>query len=147
MKKIIILSIYLFVFSNISAQKYTKKYIKDANKIGLEWWNCINNENYEKSYNYLSDLLKEKFSLNLWENQISKLMEEVGDIISRDVVESYFLSEVEGHDDGFYVMISYTVKYSKTKNHIENLLLKQSDQFEWQIFDFDYEFQNLKTDK
>jgi len=41
------------------------------------------------------------------------------------------------------VTIEYEVKYSKTKNHIEYLLLKQSDEFKWQILDFNYTFQNL----
>ncbi len=147
MKKLIILFIGLLSFNNVSAQKYTDTYIKDANKVGLEWWNDINNGQYAQSYSKLSDVLKSRATLEDWLSQISMLMDEFGNLESRTVKNTYFQSELEGFEDGFYVMIEYDVKYSKTKNHSENLLLKQSDQLEWQIFDFEYTFQSLETER
>ena len=145
MKKILILFIGLLSFNNVSAQKYTDTYIKDANTVGLEWWNQINTGKYEQAYTKLSEVLKNRATLKDWLNQISSLMDEFGNLESRTVTNTYFQSELEGLENGFYVIIEYDVKYSKTRNHTETLLLKQSDQFEWQIFNFDYTFQNLET--
>ena len=151
MKKLLIFFITLLSLNNISAQKYIQTYIKDANKVGTKWWGEVNSGEYENSYNKLSDILKSRFTLEEWTNQISTLMNEFGNIKTRDVKNTYFQSKLEGFEDGFYVTIEYSVKYSKTRNHSENLLLKQSDQldsdgkFEWRIFDFDYTFQSLEN--
>ena len=145
MKKLLILFICLLSFNNLSAQRYTNTYIKDATKIGSEWWGQVNSKQYEKSYNNLSNILKDRFTLENWISQMSILMDEFGNIESRSVKNSYFKSELEGFEDGFYVTIEYDVKYSKTRNHSESLLLKQSDELKWQVFDFEYSFQNLET--
>ena len=145
MKKLLILFIGLLSFNNLSAQKYTETYIKDANKVGLEWWNQVNNGKYQQSYSKLSDVLKSRFTLEIWLNQMSLLMDEFGDLESRTVKDVYFQSKLKGFEDGFYVTIEYDVKYSRTRNHSESLLLKQNDKLEWQIFDFNYAFQNLET--
>ena len=145
MKKLIAIFITLFYFNGLSAQKYTYTYIRDANKIGLEWWSQVNNAQYEISYENLSDVLKSRATLKDWLNQISMLMDEFGEFKKRTVRDTYFKSELEGFEDGFYVMIEYDVEYSKTKNHTEYLLLRQNDKFEWQILDFNYTFQSLEA--
>ena len=145
MKKLIILLITIFSFNNLSAQKYTTKYITDANKVGLQWWNEVNSGQYSTSYELLSDVLKNRFTKESWLNQISILMDEFGQLEERSVSDTYFNSEIEGHESGFYVIVEYNVEYSKTKNHTESILLKQNDQLEWKIFDFNYEFQNLES--
>tara|TARA_B110000196_G_C21044214_1_gene613998 strand:- start:41 stop:484 length:444 start_codon:yes stop_codon:yes gene_type:complete len=147
MKKILILFISLLSFNNLSAQKYTTQYITDANKVGLEWWNQVNTEQYEQSYSKLSDILKSRFTLESWLNQASRLMNEIGALENRTVTNTYFKSELEGIKDGFYVIVEYDVKYSKTRNHTESLVLKQSDQLEWKILSYHYTFQNLETEE
>ena len=146
MKRIIILSICLISYNILSAQKYTENYIKDANKVGLQWWKDVNNNNHEASYNKLSLLLRNRFTLESWTKQISMLMDEFGKLESREKNDTYFQSNLEGFEDGFYVIIEYEVKYSKTRNHTESLLLRQNDQLEWEIFDFTYTFQSLEKD-
>ena len=148
MKKLLILFIGLLSFNNVFAQgavKYTNTYIKDANKVGLEWWGQVNTGQYEQSYSKLSDMLKNRATLEDWLNQISMLMDEFGNLESRIVKDTYFQSELEGLENGFYVTVEYDVKYSKTRNHTESLLLKQNDQLQWEIFDFNYIFQSLET--
>jgi hypothetical protein len=142
MKKILILFLVILFINDLSAQKYTEKYIKDANNIALEWWNQANNKKYEQTYNKLSDVLKKRATLESWISQMGLLMQEFGTLESRKVKETYFQSELEGFKDGFYVVVEYDVKYSKTKNHTENIILRQSDKLEWEIFDFNYTFQD-----
>ena len=146
MKHLSILLIALFTFNNLSAQKYTTKYITDANKVGLQWWNDVNSGQYSTSYQYLSSELKQRYSEESWLNQISILMDEFGQLEGRIVKDTYFQSELENFGNGFYVFVEYESEYSKTKNHTEFLLLKQSDQLKWEIFDFNYEFQSLDLD-
>ena len=145
MKKLLIIFISILYLNSVSAQKYTNMYIKEANKVGVEWWTQVNNGQYEQSYNKLSELLKSRATVEDWVSQMSLLMDEFGDLEKRTVTDSYFKSELEGFENGFYVFIEYDVKYSKTKNHSENIVLKQSDRFEWLIFDFNYTFQHLET--
>lgn len=146
MKHLSILLIALFSFNNLSAQRYTTKYITDANKVGLQWWNDVNSGQYSTSYKYLSSELKQRYSEESWLNQISILMDEFGQLEGRIVKDTYFQSELENFGNGFYVFVEYESEYSKTKNHTEFLLLKQSDQLKWEIFDFNYEFQSLDLD-
>ena len=147
MKKLLILFIGILSFNPLYAQKYTETYIKDATLVGQLWWDEINNGEYEKSYYKLSDILKDRFTLENWKTQISMLIEEFGVLKYRKLINAKFQSELEGFSDGFYVLIEYNVNYSKTQNHTENLLLKQSDKLEWEIFDFNYEFQNLEIEE
>ena len=147
MKKILIYFISLFFFNNVLAQKYTDTYIKDANKVAIEWCNQINTGQYEKAYAKLSGVLKDRATLKDWLTQISILMQEFGNIKNRIITDTYFKNELEGLESGFYVIIEYDVKYSKTRNHTETLLLKQSDKLEWEIFNYDYAFQHLENKK
>ena len=73
---------------------------------------------------------------------MNDLMFEFGDIENRKVTQTYFQSEVEQLEDGFYVVINYEVNYKKTKEHTENLLLKQNDKAKWEILYYNYEFKN-----
>ena len=142
--RIILLIFFLISFTNINAQKYTEQYIQEANVIGLNWWEDFNNKNYIDSYNSLDISLKERFSIDSWENQVKRLMNEIGFLQKRSIINTYFQSEIDGLEDGFYVFIEYQVSYSNTKNHLEYLILKQNDKFEWKIISFEWEFQNLK---
>ena len=139
-----LLSIFIVLLSyNLSAQKYTKTYIKEANNIALEWLTQVNTGEYEKAYKNLGDVLISNTSLEDWISQISILMTEFGNLESRITTDTYFQSEVEGLGNGFYVIIEFDVKYSKTKKHTETLLLKQNDKLHWKILDFNYSFENL----
>ena len=132
---------------SVSAQKYTDTYIKDANKIALAWLNDLNHEQYEDAYKLLSKEVKQSVQQKAWIEFINDLMFEFGDIEDRKVTQTYFQSEIDGLEDGFYVTVKYDVKYTKTKNHSEDLLLKQNDQFQWKILDFNYTFQNLEAEE
>ena len=142
--RIILLIFFLISFTNLNAQKYTEQYIQEANVIGLNWWEDFNNKNYINSYNSLDISLKERFSIDSWENQVKRLMNEIGFLQKRSIINTYFQSEIDGLEDGFYVFIEYQVSYSNTKNHLEYLILKQNDKFEWKIISFEWEFQKLK---
>lgn len=145
MRKILITHIIsILCLNSLSAQQYTRQYITDANTIALEWWNQVNNKQYKKAYSGLSQVLKDRFTLENWLNQISMLMDEIGALNTRTVKDTYFKSEIDGYENGFYVAVEYDVNYSKTKNHSEYLLLKQSDQFKWEIFDLNWTFENLE---
>ena len=125
---------------SVSAQKYTETYIKDANKIAIDWLNDVNHEQYENAYNLLSKEVKQTVQQQAWIEFMNDLMLEFGDIKSRKVTQTYFQSEIEKLEDGFYVFIHYVVNYKKTKEHSENLLLKQNDNANWEILYYNYEF-------
>ena len=131
---------------SLSAQKYTDTYIKDANKVALAWLNDVNHEQYENAYNLLSKEWKQSVNQERWIELMNNLMFEFGDINSRKVTQTYFQSEIEQLEDGFYVVINYEVNYKKTKEHTENLLLKQNDKAKWEILFYNYEFKNKEDD-
>lgn len=145
MKKIVTIILILIInISSISAQKYTDLYIEEANEIGLNWLNDINNNRYEKAYNLLAKEGKLKYQKETWIELISELMLEFGIISqsdrSRTVINKFFKSEIEGMEDGFYVFIEYKSNYLNTNEHIEYLLLKQNSKRKWEILDYSYEF-------
>jgi hypothetical protein len=124
----------------VSAQKYTDTYIKDANKVALDWLNNVNQEQYEKAYNLLSKEVKQSVQQEDWIAAVNSSMIEFGDLKSRKVTQTYFQSEIEGLEDGFYVFIHYDVNYKNTKDHTEKIVLKQNDKTKWEILQFNYKF-------
>jgi len=142
MKKLILVLISVISMHSVSAQKYTDQYIKDANKIANSWLSDINNKQYEKAYNLLSKEVKVRYQQETWTNLINDLMLEFGNLKSRTVSQKYFQSEIEGMEDGFYVFIEYDSQYENTKEHTEQLLLKQNDKAKWEVLDYNYEFKN-----
>ena len=142
MRKIILTLISIINMYSVSAQKYTDTYIKDANKVALAWLNDVNHEQYENAYNLLSKEWKQSVKQEGWIELMNNLMLEFGGINSRKVTQTYFQSEIEQLEDGFYVVINYDVNYKKTKEHTENLLLKQNDKTKWEILYYNYEFKN-----
>ena len=144
MKLIFCILFNILLLNTLQAQKYTEQYIREANSLGFTWWFQVNNDNYKEAYESLSIELKEKMTLEKWTSQMSNLMEEFGEIQNRQVINTEFKSEIEGLDDGFYVVIEYEVNYTKTRNHIEYLLLRQNDKLKWKIIDFQYQFQQIE---
>ena len=143
MKKIIITLISLISMYSVSAQKYTDIYINDANKVGLRWLNDINHNQYETAYNLLAKEGKAKYEQETWIALTNELMLEFGNLESRTVIQKNFQSQVEGLEDGFYVLIEYSSQYENTKEHTEYLLLKQNDKAKWEILSFDYIWKSL----
>jgi len=146
MRKFIVF-ITLLYFNTLSAQIYTETYIKEANKVAYEWWSKVNTGQYKQSYENLSDLLKSRFPLESYSANMSILIDEIGEINIRKVKETFFQSELDGFEDGFYVTVVYDVEYSKTRNHTETVLLKQDSNMNWKIFDFTYTFQIIESEE
>ena len=142
MRKITLTLISIISMCSVSAQKYTDTYIKDANKVALAWLNELNHEQYENAYKLLSKEVKQSVQQEAWIEFMNDLMFEFGDIEDRKVTQTYFQSEIEQLEDGFYVVINYDVNYKNTKEHTENLLLKQNDKTKWEILHYNYEFKN-----
>ena len=142
MKIIIITLISIISIYSVSAQKYTDMYITDANKVGLSWLNDINHNQYENAYNSLSKEMKAMVGKEHWMVLINELMLEFGNLESRTITQRDFQSQIEGMEDGFYVLLTYSSQYENTKEHTEYLLLKQNDKAKWEIFDYNYEFKN-----
>ena len=144
MKRILILIIWILTSFTGVAQKYIEQYQKDANKVALNWLQEINNNQYENAYNTLTKQIKVRYEKSAWINIMTELMQEFGDIKTREVSDIYFKSEVEGLEDGFYVFIEYSVDYEKTRDHSEFLMLKQNDKIEWEISDYFYNFKEIE---
>jgi len=144
---LILLIITLISYSNVSAQKYTDAYIRDANKVALKWLNNINHQQYGTSYHLLDEAIKAKYDSTVWCGLIIELMQEFGTLNRRVVINKFFTSELENQEDGFYVFVEYNSDYENTKEHNEYLILKQNDQAKWRILDYNYEFKALKEEK
>ena len=144
MKKLIIMLISVISLSSASAQKYTDQYIKDASIVAESWLSDINDKQYKNAFLMLSNEVKVKYKQESWISLINELMLEFGGLESRKATEKKFQSEVEGLEDGFYVLIDYTSSFTNTINHSEHILLKQNDKIKWEIVDYNYEFQNKK---
>ena len=141
MKKLIIMLISVISIYSASAQKYTEQYIKDASIVAESWLSNINDNQYDNAFQMLSNEVKVRYKQETWINLINELMLEFGELESRKTTEKKFQSEVEGLEDGFYVLIDYTSSYTNTINHSEHILLKQNDKIKWEIVDYSYEFQ------
>lgn len=143
MKKILILIIGILYYSTISAQQYTEQYIKDATTVSIKWLNNLNHKQYDECWALHSNDAKiANGSLENWSFFINTLMEEFGYLKSRKVTNAFFLSEIEGKEDGFYVFVEYDCEYELTQEHKEIVILKQNDQASWRIDAWEYQFVN-----
>ena len=141
MKNRIILLIVFILNNNCYSQKYTDKYIKEANVAAEIWFDKINTKKFNASYEMLAIELKEKYNEERWSFFMNNLMIEFGEINSRKMHESLFKSKIDGLDDGFYVLIEYKSDYSNTEKHFEFLILKQNENMKWLVLDYYYEFE------
>ena len=144
MKKLIIALLFYIINFNSFAQKYTDKYIQEANTIAINWFKKINSKDYKTSYQMLANELKEKYTKEQWVFFMNELMIEFGGINTRNIQKKLFKSQIDGLEDGFYVLIEYKSDYSNTNNHFEFLILKQNDEMNWEILDYYYEFEETK---
>ena len=142
MKRLIIILISLVSLYSASAQKYTEQYIKDASIVAESWLDNINDKQYKNAFQMLSNEIKVIYNQENWTRLIKELMNEFGDLEGRIVTKKKFESELEGMEDGFYVLIDYKSIYTNTINHNEHILLKQNDKSKWEIVDYNYEFKN-----
>ena len=101
------------------------------------------NEDFNGELQTAIDIFNNKYKKRFLHQLVSSQLDmDRLDYLKRD---SFFSkSEIEGLDDGFYVVIEYEVNYTKTRNHIEYLLLRQNDKLKWKIIDFQYQFQQLE---
>ena len=145
MKKLylIILFFIISLFSTYS-QIFKEKYIKDASEIALHWLNDINQSSYENAYDILAKENKNQYPKEIWIKLINELMLEFGKLNSRTIISKKFTSSLEGLEDGFYVLLEFKCDYQKTNNHKEFIILKQNDQTDWVILDYNYEFNSLQ---
>jgi hypothetical protein len=142
MKKLIIMLISVISMYSASAQKYTDQYIKDASKVAKNWLSDINNKKYDNAYYLLSKEVKAITKQDNWIEFVNSEMNEFGDLNSREVTQIFFQSEIEGMEDGFYVVIDYDVNYELTEDHTEKMILKQNDNSKWEILVFSYDFKS-----
>ena len=132
------ISLILLIIYNltVSAQINTYKHINDANIIATEWLSDVNSGNYEVAYNLLTNKTKNQFEKETWIQLMKELMNEFGELNSREIIDINFKDKVEGLEDGFYVFIDYECNYKKTKEHTESIILKQNDKTKWEILDY-----------
>ena len=142
MKKIIVTFILIICTYTAKPQRYTETYIKDANKVALNWLNNINNNRFSKGFEILDKEIKNRTDSVDWCLQVKELMTDFGRLNERIVISKEFTSQLEGLPDGFYVKVEYSSNYENTYDHTEVVLLRQSDQLEWKIIDFNYEYKN-----
>ena len=140
MKRLIITLIAIISMYSVSAQKYTDTYIKEANKVALDWLDDVNNKQFNNAYDLLTKEVKLKYQQETWNYLMIELMTEFGNLENRKVTKTYFQSEIEGIEDGFYVFIEYDTQYKNTTEHKEYLLLKQNDKTNWEVCDYNYNF-------
>ena len=140
MKKIALILYSVLLMLSLSAQKNNDQYLIDASKIANEWFTVINNKQYEVAYMRLSSEIKASYKKETWCKIMKELMIEFGGLRTRNSVEKRFQSEIDGMENGFYVFIDYETDYTNTSNHNERILLKQNYKKEWEIIDYNYDF-------
>jgi|TARA_B110000263_G_scaffold38231_1_gene29835 hypothetical protein len=138
-KKILFLSLMIINLSTYS-QIFKDKYIMDATKVAEIWMNNINSSKYAIAYNQYSDQVKENSDSIYWSKAITQLMDEFGEIVSREIISSEFKSNIENLGDGFYVFIEYKSVYKKINECSEYLLLGQDDNIKWKILRYDFSY-------
>jgi hypothetical protein len=144
-KKILFLSIMIL---NLSAncQIFKDKYVKDATKVAEIWMKNINSSEYAIAYNQYSDQVKENSDSTHWSKAINQLMDEFGEIVSRENISTEFKSNIEGIGDGFFVFIEYKSIYKNIDECTEYLILGQDDSMKWKILRYDYSYINKDQD-
>ena len=147
MKKLIIILISVISMYSASAQKYHDQYIKDASKVAESWFIYFSDKEYESAYKLLTLETQAKYIREEWISFMKELMLELGKLKERRITSSIFQANIEGLEDGFYVIIEYNSNYKNTINHEEYIIMKQSDKLKWEIESYNYKFMKLDGSK
>lgn len=103
-----------------------------------EWIAGISNKDYVGSYNNLFNLAKKKYSEDDIRSQLSPLMNRLGNLTSKRVINSLTFKSPPAlmSDSGVYSQISYRAKFDNyaADLYVEILLIGEKESQDWRVY-------------
>ena len=130
MKKILILLILLPLIS-LSQNQDTVSLKQSAIISVVNWLSEVDKMNYQSSYDNADELIKNALTNKEWNKTINYARDPLGEIISRELKSSKYLTEIPGGPDGMYVMVQFETSFQNKKNSLETITAKQGKDYKW----------------
>ena len=132
MKKILILLI-LFPLISLSQNQDTVSFKQSAIISVVNWLSEVDKMNYQSSYDNADELIKNALTNKEWNKTINYARDPLGEIISRELKSSKYLTEIPGGPDGMYVMVQFETSFQNKKNSLETITAKQGKDYKWRV--------------
>jgi aspartokinase-like uncharacterized kinase len=98
-----------------------------------EFLYLVDTEEYAKSWEVTSDLLKDLLDKSSWHEQITKIRSFLGPIIERMQPDITYTDSASDVPQGEYVVMTFVSRFELRERVIETLTLMLSENEEWQV--------------
>ena len=103
-----------------------------ATQAAMAWLALIDSRQYEKSWDTSSSMFQGSVERDAWSKNLSEDREPLGRVLSREVAESSFTTQMPRSPEGEYVLVRFETSFEKRKGTIERVTLMK-EQGGWGI--------------
>jgi predicted oxidoreductase (fatty acid repression mutant protein) len=93
----------------------------------------VDTEEYAKSWDVTSDVLKNMLSQKAWNQQIEKIRSFLGPIVERIVHDIAYTETADDVPAGEYVILTFVSRFELRERVIETITLMLGDDDQWQV--------------
>ena len=127
---ILVSTVFILCFS-ATAQSNTKE--KKAVAAADAWLELIDNGEYGKSWEDSAVYFRNEVNKSHWKRQLSAVRKPLGQLISRKLKSSRYLSSLPGAPDGEYVVILYKTSFDNKRSAIETVTPMKEADGSWKV--------------
>lgn len=107
-----ILSIFICVFCVTISTVHAEDVLSDAQKgkaiqAAEDWLEILDDNKIDESWFEMSSYFREKISMSRWSSLVSPLRNRVGEVVTRDLLGTYYRTEIPDAPKGDYLIMQY----------------------------------------
>ena len=136
MKKLLLLSLFVFV---MSCQAQNKESAIDADDINKaiestnQWLGLVDSSHYGESWENSSDLFQNAITKSSWIETLEGIRTPLGKMITREIESKQYATSLPNAPEGEYVVIIYKTEFENRENSIETVTPMKDKDGKWRV--------------
>jgi hypothetical protein len=126
-------SICLYAVSVSAQSGEHAKEEKAAIKAAETWLKLVDSGSYDDSWDEAAEFFQTNTTKESWNETLTGLMPQFGQVKSREVIKSRFLTKMPGGPDGEYVMIQFKTTFEKKADAVETVTPQKDEKGNWRV--------------
>ena len=104
-----------------------------AQATALAWLGLVDAGGYEGSWQTAATYFQKNVTQDQWVAGIKGVRPALGDVVTRQLKKSSFMTSLAGAPDGQYVVMQFETEYSQKKNAVETVTAMREPDGSWKI--------------
>lgn len=105
----------------------------EAAESASAWLECLDEKNYEESWNQASAVFQAVVSLEEWKVAVAPVRESIGPVVSRKLKSAEFYDTIDGAPDGEYITLEFETDFAKKPGSIERVTPMKTEDGTWRV--------------